>query len=225
MSVDVQVGQASRDTHCTTRDHCHGPTWAGIRLYKGAIDSQHECALGFHIRIGVDERFVTSGHCGFAGADNWLHPGIAGNHVLGAETGQTLYQNNGQDIMVVQLDVDAEASDNVFGCCGDIVAPYGTPIQGETLCALLAETNAIKCGSVTNTWLSWISDTPNPDIVVKGGDLTITTIDGDSGSPVYRRLQDPNGNQVRAIGVNAAEFGQFARLDTSLDDWGARIFP
>jgi hypothetical protein len=220
--VDVQAGERGSDVHCTTRDHCHGPTWAGIRIWKDVIDSVHECALGAHIRIGLDERFVTSGHCGYdAGNDNWLHPGIAGNHILGAETGQTLYVNNGQDIMVVQLNNDAESSDNIFPCCSDITG-MGAPILNETLCVSLAQQATTLCRTVANTWVSWTSDTANPDITVWGGRLLLVAINGDSGSPVYRVTDDPP-LQARAIGVLAHEMGYFARLDQSLDNWGAVV--
>lgn len=219
--VEVQMGVRTSDAHCVSRSHCDAPTRAGIRLWKGVVDAVHECGLGAHIRVGSNERFVTSGHCGYTGSNNWLHKDMPGSDVLGAETGTKLYVNGGQDIMMVELDNDAQSSDDIYGCCLDIVG-MGSPIQFEVLCTSRAQQQDVACGTVTNTWMQYISDTPDPDWVAWGADLTITAIDGDSGSPIWRDVNDVP-LQVRAIGVLAAEFGEFARLNTSLDDWGATV--
>lgn len=216
--VTVEAAELDHDTACTTRDNCSGPMRAGIWIYKGQVDSVAECTMAFHIVIGTDEHFTTAGHCGYSGSNSWLtRPlGVIGSEPAGGAG--TLYRDGGQDIMYVTM-ADAQASQYIYACCTDILG-YAFPIQNETVCASLGKTNAIRCGTVTSTWLSYLSDTPNPDIHVWGGDTSITTIDGDSGSPVYR-LNDRN--QATAIGVNTTEFGQFARLDTSLDNWGANV--
>jgi hypothetical protein len=218
VSVAIESAQLDHDTACTTRDNCYSPMRAGIWIYKGQVDSVPECTMAFHIVIGTNELFTTAGHCGYTGSDGWYTRPL-GNIGWEPPGGVgTLYADGGQDIMWVSM-ADSQASQYIYGCCTDILG-YGYPIQNETVCDSLGWTNAIRCGTATSTWLSYLSDTPNPDIHVWGGDTSISTIDGDSGSPVYR-LND--SNQATAIGVNTTEFGQFARLDTSLDNWGANV--
>ncbi|HKZ26243.1 MAG TPA: hypothetical protein VJ398_10680 [Acidimicrobiia bacterium] len=170
--------------------------------------------MGYHIVIGTNEHFTTAGHCGFGGDFDWF------NRVLGeiGNDGLSLYGDDGQDIMYVSMN-DAQRSQYIYACCLDILG-YVFPIQGETLCASLGRTNNIRCGVVQSTWVKYKSDTPNPDIFVWGGDLGISAANGDSGSPIYR-LND--SNQARAIGLITTEFGEFARLDTSLDNWNANV--
>ena len=217
--VATRVGVPGHDTHCTTsRDHCDSPMKAGINIYRGANFTTWYCTQGFHISIGTDEQFVTSGHCGYFTPNTWFHPAFS--TAIGSEQG-TLYVNGGQDIMHVSM-LDVQASDDVYNDGNDIIG-MGTPTTGETLCASLgAGSNAVKCGTVQDDWRSWTSETAG--FTVWGGDMSYTTIKGDSGSPVYRRLPGGGGEQRRAIGANSHENGYFARLDVSLDDFGAVVF-
>jgi hypothetical protein len=222
LPVAIRIGKPGVDTHCTTnRDHCHAPMKAGINIYKGANFSSGWCTMGFHIRRNFDgdKQFVTSGHCGYEGSNSWYHPAFAS--AIGSEQ-QTLYVNGGQDVMRVSMQ-DAEASDDVFNESNNIVG-HGTPTVGETLCASLGKgSNTIKCGTVQDDWRSLISDTANPDITVWGGDMSYTTVGGDSGSPVYRRLPGGTGDDIRAIGVNAHQNGYFARISTALTSFDATV--
>lgn len=217
--VAVRAGVLGRDTHCSTRDHCHGPMKAGINIYKGSNYSGGWCTMGFHITRSGDEQFVTSGHCGYGGSNSQFHPAFTS--AIGTEQ-QSLYTNGGQDIMRVSMS-DAQASDDIYNYGNNIVGS-GTPTTGETLCASLGKgSNTVKCGTVQDDWRSWISDTADPDITVWGGDMSYSTTGGDSGSPVYRRLPGGTGDDARAIGVNANALGMFARLDQSLDDFAASV--
>lgn len=218
--VSVRAGALGRDTHCSTnRDHCHGPMKAGINIYKGSNYSGGWCTMGFHITRSGDEQFVTAGHCGYGGSNSQFHPAFT--NAIGTEQ-QSLYANGGQDIMRVSMS-DAQASDDIYGDGNNIVGS-GTPTTGETLCASLGKgSNTVKCGTVQDDWRSWISDTADPDITVWGGDMSYSTVGGDSGSPVYRRLPGGTGDDARAIGVNDNEDGMFARLDQSLDDFAASV--
>lgn len=217
--VATRVGVPGHDTHCTTsRDHCDSPMKAGINIYRGANYTTWYCTIGFHISIGTDEQFVTAGHCGYYTPNTWFHPAFS--DAIGSEQG-TLYVNCGQDIMRVSM-FDVQVSDDVYNDGNDIVG-MGTPTTGETLCASLGAGSAtIKCASVQDDWRSWTSDIAG--FTVWGGDMGYTTVGGDSGSPVYRRLPLGGGEQRRAIGANDHEFGYFARLDMSLDDFGAVVF-
>lgn len=116
---------------------------------------------------------------------------------------------------------DVQAPDDVYNDGNDIIG-MGTPTTGETLCASLGRSATVKCGTVQDDWRSWTSETAG--FTVWGGDMSYTTIKGDSGSPVYRRLPGGGGEQRRAIGANDHENGYFARLDMSLDDFGAVVF-
>jgi hypothetical protein len=215
--VTIRIGTRGRDTHCTTRDHCHDPMKAGINIYKGANFSSGWCTQGFHITRSGDEQFVTAGHCGFSGSNSWYHPAFAS--AIGTEQ-QTLYANNGQDIMRVSMN-DAQASDDIYNDGNNIVGS-GSPATGETLCASLGKgSNTVKCGTVQDDWRSWISETAG--YTVWGGDMSYSTVGGDSGSPVYRRLPGGTGDDARAIGVNDHENGYFARLDQSLDNFAASV--
>lgn len=215
--VTIRIGIRGHDTHCTTRDNCHDPMRAGINIYKGANFSSGWCTMGFHITRSGDEQFVTAGHCGFSGSNSWFHPAFAS--AIGTEQ-QTLYANNGQDIMRVSMN-DAQASDDIYNDGNNIVGS-GSPATGETLCASLGKgSNTVKCGTVQDDWRSWISETAG--YTVWGGDMSYTTVGGDSGSPVYRRLPGGTGDDARAIGVNNHQNGYFARLDQSLDDFAASV--
>ena len=218
MSVHARIGLPGRDTHCTTnRDHCHGPMKAGINIYRGASGSNWPCTMGFHISRSGNEEFVTAGHCGFGTPNTWYHPAFASS--IGSEPG-TLYVQGGQDIMRVSM-WDEQASDDIYGDSTNIVGS-GTPTTGETLCASLGwGSNVIKCGTVQSSWRSWVSETAG--YTVWGGDMSYSTIPGDSGSPVYRRLPGGSGEDARAIGVNTHQNGYFARLDMSLDDFLASV--
>ena len=69
-------------------------------------------------------------------------------------------------------------------------------------------------------WLSWVSNTANPDITVWGADTTLTSQLGDSGSPVYRRLS----NELWAIGTLSNASGKIGRIEDAIDHWGITVW-
>jgi hypothetical protein len=86
---------------------------------------------------------------------------------------------------------------------------YRNPIEGETLCANLGiSSTASKCGTVTDASISWTSSTTG--FTVTGADLNITTIPGDSGSPIHTP-GDP-GDYVWAVGISDTAGAHFARM-------------
>ncbi len=216
VAVDVRAMEPPMPSHCTLRTHCHGPTAAGVTITNGA----GTCTMGFHIVQAGDAEFVTSGHCSFnTFGNNWSHAAIG---ALGAPV-QWMYFQNGQDILRSNLTA-AQESDNVFAEGDDIIG-MGVAAQGETLCASLgAGSNAIKCGTVTTTWVSYNFGAAWGNFDLWGADMSYTTVGGDSGSPVYRRIPGGTGDRMRAIGVSSSNTGLFARLDQSLDNFGATVF-
>ncbi len=205
------------DTDCTSRTHCHAPTRAGINIYGSSnYDPNTRCTMGFHVRrtYNGDKQFLSAGHCGYL-YSNWYHQAIG---LLGSV--QLNIYANGYDVMRVQMP-DSEASPKIYGEDNLNVTGSGTPVQGETPCASLgAGSNTIKCGVVESAWRSWLSETAG--YTVWGGDMSYATIDGDSGSPVYRVV---TGSAVtfRAIGINTHEKGYFARVDLALTSLSVRI--
>jgi hypothetical protein len=214
----ARSGSEDTPTHCDGRSHCHGPMKAGILIHRGAA-YETACTMGFHITRSAGEEFVTAGHCGFGGSNSWYHPAFGAQ--IGVEA-QTLYFDGGQDIMRVTM-ADSEASDDVYNDSTDIIG-QGTPVQGETLCTSLGNSNTVKCGTVTSTWSSINYGPAWGDFDVWGGDMSYSTVKGDSGAPVYRRLSGGTGDRARAVGVSTTTGGRFARLDTSLDDFSATVF-
>jgi hypothetical protein len=66
----------------------------GIVIRKGSTGGDR-CTMGFHVVAGSDVQFVTAGHCGYSGSNNWYHQSYG---YVGSEQA-TLYGNNGIDIM------------------------------------------------------------------------------------------------------------------------------
>ena len=209
MSKDLQVpmmvvgADFGRDTVCSTRDSCVSPIRVGIRLYKGVIDTFNECTMAFVVYTSsLDLQFLTGGHCGYSGSNNWLHPGLPGSHIIGTDQA-TLYANNGYDLMRIQMP-DAQASGLIYGEPSHPVSGYAYPIVGTPVCASRGKTNVISCGTITAHNTHWISDTANPDYTVWGGDSNIPSSPGDSGSPLYSK---PFVGAAVAIGVLVHEDG------------------
>lgn len=213
--VYLEPGLQGSDVVCTNRDNCHTPLRGGVMIRKGAVGSANNCTMGFHIRIGTDEQFLTAGHCGHFGSNNWYHNGLG---LIGAEAG-TLYGAGGKDVMRVQM-ADAQASTLIYGD-GAFMGSAALPVPGEAVCASLAQTNAKKCGTVTDDWWSWTSETAN--VTVWGGDSNLAPIDGDSGSPIYRKVLLGGDYYFIPIGIMDHENGGFARVVDALNAWNAVI--
>lgn len=210
--VKFKMHEPEVPAHCLSRSHCHGPMKAGIKITDPDL-----CTMGFHIERNAsgDRQLVTAGHCGYGSTNAYYHDTI----YVGAEV-QTLYVDEGQDIMRVELWANQE-SDDVFAASSDITFYEGTPSQGETLCASLGNSNELKCGTVESTWVAYNFGASWGNYDIWGGDMSFTIIGGDSGSPLYRKLA--NGI-VRAIGVMSSIAGKFARLDRSLDDFNSFVY-
>lgn len=219
--LEVPVGVMGRpkedslDADCTSRDHCHGPTKAGVKIYKGAIDSVAECTMAFHVVCNDgDVEFVTAGHCGYGGSNNWyIKDGTADGLFLGAEQ-KTLYTNGGQDIMRVNLPVD-EKSHKVYGESRVYGGSGACPLVGQAACASRGTTDVIDCGTVRTTWTSWVSSTAN--ITVWGGDMNdVSSNPGDSGSPIFDRIDADHWGTVGVLNTQGALFAVLCKAETGL---------
>lgn len=220
VAVSVEAGEPDFDAACTSRDDCANPMMAGIRIYKGVIDTYPECTMGFHVAIGTDESFVTAGHCSYNDSREWLHPAVGR---VGSDL-YTLLGPEGQDIELVSM-YDAQRSDDIYrpGITygSDDIISMTTPSVGMAVVTSLGYTNKNITGTVTSIWTSWYTSAGN--FKVWGGDTSFSEIvPGNSGSPIYHLVG--SGSQARAIGVLDTRGGLFARLDTSLWRWGAVVF-
>lgn len=214
--VEIRAGVPAEDTTCTTRDNCVSPMKAGDRIYKGVIDSYPECTMAFHIIVypaNLDKQFLTAGHCGYSGSDNWLHPGLSGDHVIGTDQ-QTLYVNNGQDIMRISM-YDVQASNLVYNETRPIYG-YETPYVGTTVVDSRGYSDILDGGTITATYVRWYSDTAG--YYVYGGTTSgITQNPGDSGSPLYERV---TSTMAWAVGVVTTANGNFAVIADSIASLG-----
>lgn len=197
------------DTACTSRDNCVSPMKAGVRLYKGVIDSHNECTMAFRVWLNnLDQQFLTAGHCGYSGSNNWLHPGLPGNHIVGTDQA-TLYGPEGYDIMRIQMP-DTQAGSGIYADAR-LVRGAAYPTSGMPVCTSRGYTNAFNCGTVTSASARWFSDTAS--YYVWGGDTDLPAQGGDSGSPIYFRS---NVSDAYAVGTLANTFGNFAFVNDAL---------
>ena len=218
------------DVTCTSRVNCYDPYKPGIRINEGAVNGEPPCTLAFFIYQGTDKQVLTAGHCGHWG-NTWYHPGIGGNTNPTGQVGSvqaSQYHAGGRDILRMSV-FDWEASETVYPASN----PYNQviardPVLNEAVCASMAISDIVDCGTVSATTSSWKSETEM--IWVNGADTTgIAPIIGDSGSPVYASYSIPAKPGVpahtlyAAIGVLDHEKGYFARVLDSLDAWGATI--
>ncbi len=168
--------------------------------------------MAFHIELGPDEQFLTAGHCGYSGSNNWFHPGWG---LIGSEQA-TLYGPHGFDAMRVQMS-DSQDSSNIYGSI-KLVTSARDSIQGEGVCASLGFGNTWDCGTVVNAATSWTGDACG--CLIFGADSdNIAVIYGDSGSPI---VNNTAGDKT-AIGIMSRLDGKFAEVGTVLGAFGAQI--
>jgi streptogrisin C len=218
LGVDVRIVEEpfAHELACNTRDNCASPMRAGIRIYQGGNPPNDEalCTMGFHIELGADEQFLTAGHCGFAGSNDWFHPGL-GAAKIGSELA-TLYAQFGDDAMRVQMS-DAQDSSNIYGSI-KLVTSARNSIQGEGICASLGNTNNWDCGTVVDADDTWTGEACQCTLF--GGDSdNIAAMPGDSGSPM---VNNTAGDKT-AIGSYSNAAGNFAEIGNVLTAFGAQI--
>lgn len=199
------VGEKPIETVCTGRENCYSPMKGGIVIRKGSTAGAR-CTMGFHVITGSDVQFVTAGHCGYSGSNNWYHQGYG---YVGSEQ-TSLYGNNGIDIMRIQMS-NGQASESLYDSAAAINA-VDWPITGMWVCASLGVSNSWSCGTVSDNYTSWTGAACN--CTIYGGDTTHSIIDGDSGAPLV------DGNlPYSAIGVMNTASGKFAIMKDALPNW------
>ena len=202
---------------CTSRHRCYDPTEAGTFIAQNTSAGTRYCAMGFHITIGTNEQFLTSGHCGFDTNTYWYQlygPGF------GNEAG-TLFANYGDDVMKVEFP-DAQASDWIYAAPSTLHAGgYRAPIYGEYICASLPKQTNLDCGTVADDFLSYTLSGAWGTYVLYGGSAAgMTAVTGDSGGPVYA----PIGSQAVALGVMSSTGEAFGLLSETMPIWGATVY-
>lgn len=201
------VGEKPVETACNSRDDCHSPMKAGIVIRKGSTNGLR-CTMGFQIASGSDVQFITAGHCGYSGSNYWYHQGKG---YVGSEQA-TLYSNNGIDVMRVQMS-NSQASDSLYDSAASINV-VDWPTTGLWVCASLGRSDSWSCGTVSDNYTSWTG--ASCSCTIYGGDTTISSQGGDSGSPIV------DGNlPYSAIGIINAASGEFAIMKDILFDWSS----
>jgi hypothetical protein len=206
-----------RDVSCTSRDHCVSPTEAGTRIYKSYVDNYNECTRAFHVVLtSGDVQFVTAGHCGYGGSNTWLiKDGTSNGMVIGTEQA-SLYHSGGQDILRISLPV-SQKSHHMYGDSRVYGGSGACPITGQAACASRGHSDVVDCGTVRTTWTSWYSNTANPDIVVWGGDMNdVSAIPGDSGSPIFDKLDSTQWGTVGVLDTSSAGFAVLCKAASGL---------
>ncbi len=242
VDAELVVAEQGTDLVCTARNNCYSPLRAGGRIHKDSPGGGYNCAMGFHITLPEPPtvQFLTAGHCGHYGSDEWHHNGtycdLFGK--IGNERA-SLYSNNGSDIMRVALrNASTQASEYVYGRGTSSLGGPVLPVQGERLCMSMARSDTVECGEVATATDSWYSETGG--YMVTGASLDTynnsTSIGGDSGSPIFREvfLQE-HGWALTAVGILDHErytvcpcYGghdiYFAKVKSALDTWGAELY-
>jgi hypothetical protein len=215
--IELVPGNRDSDIDATcTRSDCIDPMRSGIVVWHQK-DASHIgfCTMGFHIVRNGDKQFLTAGHCGYSGSNDWYHDGYLPTKV-GSEL-STLYASWGKDAMRVQLP-DAQASDDVFGASTNIVGSRN-PLSGEAVCASLGIAAIVDCGTVSDDHVTWTDQICG--CTIQGADANgLAIVQGDSGSPVF---SGTIGGAVVAVGLVDTTGGKFARLQDVLSDFGATI--
>lgn len=209
LSVAIAVGVPYRDSACTDREHCTSPQKGGNVIRKGST-SGGQCTMGWHVQVGSDEQYLTAGHCGYTGSNNWYHQGWG---LVGAETA-TLYPTWEVDAMRLQI-TDTQDSSQVWGISGNITSS-GWPVVGTNVWASRGVSNVVASGTVIQDYLSWTSTTCNCTMYGAQGSWSTNNIGGDSGAPVL----SVNG---QAWGLLVTSGGHFPRLQEVLDAWGITL--
>lgn len=210
-AVSDDVGE---EVVCNSRDECYNPIKAGTRIRKGAaFPGEAICSMGFQVEYGStpDIQFLTAGHCGFSGSNDWYQRywGRLGNEEA------TLYREGGQDAMRVGIQ-NGQATNKLFGV-NRPVEGFRNPLDGETICASLGHNPdvAYDCGTVTDAVDSWIGDACGCTIYGADGS-GISAVTGDSGSPI---VTVGPGTYSIAIGILNLSTGQFAKMQNVLGAW------
>lgn len=206
--------ESSVEEACVSRSDCINDMRSGNRIERLNRFSNKACTMGFHVRVGSDEQFLTAGHCSHGSKSNvWYHDGMdngpagtsynsatgenqtgyVGNVQQTAYATPTVIQNPGHTTVITSRDVlrvqmhDSQASDRIYGE-GTPVSGYYTNAQvmlGMSVCKSGQKT-FIRCGTVSKRYHTYTGG--SCDCLNIGARATYYSEKGDSGSPVYHRI-------------------------------------
>ncbi len=181
------------------------------------------CTMGFHVRHGNDEQFLTSGHCSYEQrSDAWYFPGTPEyqpENFLG-DMQQTLYGttdpgpvnpvSTSRDVMRVQMP-DDQVSDDIYAVTSDISGYLNTAqiYNGLPVCKS-GITTYVTCGTIYKKFHSYTSSSCG--CLNFGTRATIKADLGDSGAPVYHQVIF--GGQIEgtyAVGIQATRSSKVTR--------------
>ncbi len=204
-AVQLRVVPAARvvEANCASREDCDYPMRGGIAVRQGS-SAGPACTMGFHVRSGSDEQFLTSGHCGYSGSNTWYHAGYGS---VGSELA-SIYVG-GYDAMTVQM-TDSQASNKVYwntSSTKPILFSYsnGLLYNGMPICMSGAMSGNL-CGTISASYTTWTGASCSCTQV--GAKATFLPSGGDSGAPVY--------NGTWAAGLVSTTQGHFVRIADAL---------
>lgn len=218
----ISVGEVSQASACTSRSACTSPMKAGIQIRRGSKTGAL-CTMGFHVKSGSDDQYITSGHCDEGSADYFYHAGYTGNDCGGSGTAgcignrlATLLASYGKDIARFQMSNVQDS--NAIYANAIAVSGWAWPVQNEGACSSLGNTGQWDCGTISDDYqlydLQGSSGTWYYSLV--GADHNgIAGIPGDSGSPIVRQA-----NTGTALGIASTTGGAFALFGDAVGAWG-----
>lgn len=207
---------------CSSRTNCPPPMKAGISVFRGGNPPNHQaqCSMGFHIFTSTGQgRFVTAGHCGWTGSDNWYNPGTSLS--IGW---QTVWQygpgfSPSRDIMAVHMPT-SWMTNRLYGSSLQVKST-AHPVLNETICASLGvSSDPYDCGHVSDTSHTWTSNTCS---CVQHGAVAagVTNTGGDSGSPMIGLGTYARATGLLAQGNNLVDGTvYFTRFRDAMNTWG-----
>jgi hypothetical protein len=214
-SVTIETVAPSTDSSCTSRDNCWGPFKAGDRIRQASPPIEN-CTMGFHVVHNGDASATTAGHCGYVGTSSWYHDGYG---LIGVRNGALVPASGGgyaRDIARISMN-DANASNQIYGDNARVIG-FEVPLQGISVCASLAASNTIRCGTVTSAIVTYTGSTCG--CLTLGVKSSITAIGGDSGSPIWEPVQVQGQPKAMAVGLISQTDGKFVNLKEALQAWG-----
>jgi hypothetical protein len=232
LGVEIQAiaGGPVRLTACTSRLTCFNPMDTGVFLGRGGtLAQQLECTMGFHVRYtSTDNQWLTAGHCGFVGPNDWYMTGFTGNGFIGYERIIAQYCDESKPTHIDAMTVDfsaaneAQASDNIYADGQDITG-YRAPNVGETLWASMGKSNLVQSGTVQNIGRTWTD--PYCGFTMQGASMSglAGMMNGDSGSPIYTRVPGGTGDKAIAIGILDGAGGTGDRIFAKVSDAVSRM--
>lgn len=209
--VYLEAGQPNQGDVCTSRTNCHTPLRIGVRI--GGSSGSFNCTMGFRLKIGSSNSFLTSGHCT---PTSWYH----GSLYIGSQQA-TLYPISpngtlGKDVKRVFLP-SSQASSSVYLASNSVIilTNWAWPVQYNTIRASMGASNAVYMGVVTTSFGEYfLSDC---GCWLHGARHNMPRQPGDSGSPIW------NHSPGRAIGIHSSSGMWFAMVGHAIGEWGGSV--